>query len=272
MTTFCIGRRRGLWTVSALTKIGLATGAILGLFVFTPPLVAQHLNNATRNQITSEYLAADNSYAARQYGQAWEQLQRIRKLNPGLPIPTAQDLRVKVLIAQGRWDEAKLELRILEGLDLTQSQEILRAIAVYNSEVSKGSFTSVVRAYEACNRAVANEHRELSVWEKVPWTSDIKQVSRRKLSKKHKQEFSQYFEASETCHTALTAKMREVDERLFTFENDLQEKERYVTNQLLSDEISPREFVAMLMEIVEQTRRDRSSLTEDVFGVRIPYE
>ncbi|MEM1132942.1 MAG: hypothetical protein AAGH53_08400 [Pseudomonadota bacterium] len=78
---------------------------------------AQQLDMATQNQIRVKFINATRAYEAQNYNEALNRLREIETAAGGVRIATAQGLKVKVLVALDRWDEAKAELDILYGLN-----------------------------------------------------------------------------------------------------------------------------------------------------------
>lgn len=107
---------------------------LLLLMSFT--IHAQQLDTRTKNQIKAKYFAAKDSFEAKDYSEALSKINEIEELSQGRKIATAQNLKVKTLLAQGKFQKAKDELYILEGLNLSES--ILKDISQYTADIDAG--------------------------------------------------------------------------------------------------------------------------------------
>jgi hypothetical protein len=129
------GKSMNTWKSKAL----VALAAVIGLGVALPaaPVVAQNLTQAQINRIKVKFRTAQELFDRRQYPEALARVKEIEQLVGSTQIATAQNLKVKILIEMGRFEEAQRELTALYN-NPDFSNEIADEIAVYEPRIQSG--------------------------------------------------------------------------------------------------------------------------------------
>lgn len=97
---------------------------------------AQQIDTRTKNQVKAKYTLAQDYFNEGNYQGTLEKIEESEALLRGTNIPSLLDLKVKTLIALGRFSDAQDALYILEGLEL--SDEIVSNIGGYSVNIEKG--------------------------------------------------------------------------------------------------------------------------------------
>ena len=109
---------------------------ITALLIIPHGTTAQHIDNATKNRIKAMYFTAEDLYQKKEYGKVVNKIKDIESLSDGLILPSAQNLKVKALVAEQSYTLAKKELDVLMQLDL--SEAILKDISTYSPKIDAG--------------------------------------------------------------------------------------------------------------------------------------
>lgn len=106
------------------------------LILFAVVSQAQQIDTRTKNQVKAKYTLAQDYFAQGNYKGTLEKIEESEDLLKGAKLPSLLDLKVKTLIALGRYSEANDALYVLEGLEL--SDEIVNNIGGYSVKIEKG--------------------------------------------------------------------------------------------------------------------------------------
>lgn len=115
-------------TISTMKKL-----LILFTILIAQLTSGQSLDNATINKIKAKYYGAEAFYDKKDYSNALEKINEIEVLGNGIILPTAQNLKVKVLIGLKEFLKAKKELEKLQNLSLDEN--IIKDIASYSDKI-----------------------------------------------------------------------------------------------------------------------------------------
>lgn len=137
-------------TISTMRKIFLLFTILMTQFTF-----GQSLDNATINKIKAKFYGAEASFDKKDYRNALEKIEEIEVLGNGIILPTAQNLKVKVLIGLKDFSKAKKELEKLQNLNL--SEDIIKDIASYSDNIDNGIMRIEKDRIERMEREKKNE-------------------------------------------------------------------------------------------------------------------
>lgn len=150
----------------------IVSGLAAILMLCGVPAAAQPRDQATRNEITSEFISAEQNYESGRYAEALRSLERIDVLNPGQPIPTALNLKVKVLIAMKEWSSAEAELDRLYSLPLARA--ILMDAAKHRATIEDQKEVRRQAAIAEAERRKLTEERIIKYARGVPSSQPLK--------------------------------------------------------------------------------------------------
>lgn len=128
------------------------------LTFFSLQATSQGLDTRTKNQVKTKFLNAKKQYENKDYDAVLDKIKEIDDLLAGKPLASVQNLKVKAYIGKGKFEKAKKELYILEGLNL--SDGIIEDVAVYSPKIESGLEAERKRKEKIRQEELAQQKRE----------------------------------------------------------------------------------------------------------------
>ena len=98
--------------------------------------IAQEFDQRTQNQIAARYRTASELYAQNRYADALAKIVELERMAGTTRLPTAQNLKIKILVAMERFADARAALD--ELYELQMSAAILGDVAEYEPRIDAG--------------------------------------------------------------------------------------------------------------------------------------
>jgi Leucine-rich repeat (LRR) protein len=136
----------------------------LALFLAVIQLGYAQIDTKTKNKIKVKYFAATDSFENKKYEETIEKINEIEVLTKGVKIPTALNLKIKSLVKLNRYEDAKKELNILEGLELDDA--IIKDMAVYSGVIeteNKKKRDAILKEKENARLALIRKREQLKL-------------------------------------------------------------------------------------------------------------
>ena len=116
---------------------------VLFLLIGNQVLIAQDLDKKTLAKIKVKLITAENSYKKGSYTNTLTKIKEIERIVGEYTYEDIQNLKIKALIGQSKYDKAKKELDALYEMD--PSDEIITDIASYEDKIDNGIITEKKR-------------------------------------------------------------------------------------------------------------------------------
>jgi len=126
---------------------------IVILFINGFAASGQGMDTRTKNQIKAKYYSAKDLFEKKEYREVIEKVEEIDVMLGGNTLATAQNLKVKAYIGLEEFEQAKKELYILEGLNLSES--VIKDISNYSLTIENG-----IEAEKKRKQAIIEKERQ----------------------------------------------------------------------------------------------------------------
>ncbi|MDD7915907.1 hypothetical protein [Polaribacter ponticola] len=123
---------------------------ILILFTVTT-VMSQNISTATKNKVRVKFIAAEKLYSEKSYDDALSKINEIEGLLGSIILPTALNLKIKVLVGLEKYVDAEKELNILQNKELDEA--IINDMAVYEEIIS----SKIKEVYKEKQRAITKQ-------------------------------------------------------------------------------------------------------------------